>query len=106
MAGNKRKRISHTQSSSGKRRKTILKSRPRLPSYYQIEKEKEKCRLKPEDIYVSESVVRAPLQLMLNLTVRRILLDPKITGAIYDLQKKFGKVRLEFIYKLGKVEKI
>ena len=68
--------------------------------------EKEKCRLKPEDIYVSESVVRAPLQLMLNLTVRRILLDPKITGAIYDLQKKFGKVRLEFIYKLGKVEKI
>ena len=64
--------------------------------------EKEKCRLKPEDIYVSESDVRAPLQLMLDLTVRRLLLNPDIVKTIFDLQNKFKNVKLEFIYKLGK----
>ena len=78
-----------------------MKSRPRLPSYYKLLIEKEKCRLKPEDIYVSESAVRAPLQLMLDLTVRRLLLNPDIAKKIFDLQNKFKNVKLEFIYKLG-----
>ena len=51
---------------------------------------------------MSESDVRAPLQLMLDLTVRRLLLNPDIAKKIFDLQNKFKNVKLEFIYKLGK----
>ena len=54
-----------------------------------------------EDVIVSNNNVQASLQKMLDLTVRRLMFDPKIVSHIYEIQNKFGNVRLEFIYKLG-----
>ena len=100
IAGIKRKRVESSRlGRNGKRRKIIKKSR--LPSYKVLLKEKKKCRLDPEDVFVSDNEVRASLQKMLDLTVRRLMLDPKIVSKLFDIQNKFGNVRLEFIYKLG-----
>ena len=72
-----------------------------MPSYKTLLKEKKKCRLDPEDIFLSDNNVGASLQKMLDLTVRRLMFDPKIVAHIYEIQNKYGNVRLEFIYKLG-----
>ena len=63
---------------------------------------KKLCRLSKEDIFVSENEVRVKLQALLNKTVARLLFsNPQIGVQILDLKKKFGTVRLEYIYKLG-----
>jgi hypothetical protein len=65
-------------------------------------KAKKLCRLTGDDIYVSENEVRVKLQALLNKTVARLLISkPEIAEKILDLKKKFGTVRLEYIYKLG-----
>ena len=102
MAGKKRTRSEPSQSSSRKKRRKTMQNV--LPSSYQILKEKKKCRPDKLEVFVSESAVRASLQTMLDLTMTRLLLDPKIATKIYDLQKKFGSFKLEFIYKLGNLK--
>ena len=65
-------------------------------------KAKKLCRLTGDDIFVSENEVRVKLQALLNKTVARLLISkPEIPAKILDLKRKFGTVRLEYIYKLG-----
>ena len=72
-----------------------------MPPYPQILKEKKKCRPNPEDVFLSESQVGASLQVMLDLTMRRLLQNPEIVAKLFEVQNNFENVRLEFIYKLG-----
>ena len=53
---------------------------------------------------MSENEVRVGLQTMLDFTLSRLILDTdnQILAKIADLEQKYGKVRIEYIYKLGK----
>ena len=74
-----------------------------LPSNYAYEKAKNACRLDRKDIFLSENEVRVGLQAMLDFTLSRLILDTdnQILAKIADLEQKYGKVRIEYIYKLG-----
>ena len=82
--------------------KDLPKPKNIVPSSKMQLKFKKLCRLSKEDIFVSENEVRVKLQALLNKTVARLLFsNPQIGVQILDLKKKFGTVRLEYIYKLG-----
>lgn len=50
----------------------------KLPSYYKIQQEKEKCYPSKEDVFVTEKMAEIKLQSILDLTVKRILKIPNI----------------------------
>ena len=72
-----------------------------IPSFPTVLKEKKKCRPKREEVHLSDSNVHASTQVMLDLSMRRLLLNPEVAAKIRELQKHYGNVKMEFIYKLG-----
>ena len=74
-----------------------------LPSYGLVHKEKVKAQPDKADIFLTDAVVGVSMQKLLDLTVKRILLDTKILQRIAKLREKYGDIRLELYYKLGNV---
>lgn len=72
-----------------------------LPPYYKLQNEKKEAEPDHKYIWVSDWDVGVPMQIMLDLTVARILCDNRIKDRIRQLKHIYGRIKVEKIFKFG-----
>ena len=65
------------------------------------ENEKKEAEPDLKQLWLTASDVGLPMQIMLDLTIKRILLDKRIRDRIRELKQKYGRIDLEMFFKIG-----
>ena len=82
-------------------RKVNVGGKKQLPSYKTLQREKLKMEPHRDDIWLTDSDVGVGMQALLDVTVKRLLLDDKIVARIGKLRERYGEIMVDLIFKLG-----